>query len=106
MWQSKGLSDETVKPSSTSDNSLTPLINYLGNKIRVKFARSCLKQPSISYTHSNILNIYIVYELGASRSHSNDPTLKSCLFHAVTLTKNADIDRVRTYTNCRKNVFD
>ena len=36
---------------------------------------------------------YIVYELGASSSHNNDPTLKNCLFGAVTLTKNADIDK-------------
>ena len=42
-WKSKGLSDETNKPSVTSDNSLTPLINYLGNKIRLKFSGSCLK---------------------------------------------------------------
>ena len=37
--------------------------------------------------------VYIVYELGASSSHNNDPTLKNCLFGAVTLTKNADIDK-------------
>ena len=37
--------------------------------------------------------VYIVYELGASSSHNNDPTLKKCLFGAVTLTKNADIDK-------------
>ena len=41
----------------------------------------------MSYTHGAILNIYIAYELGASSSHNNDPTLKSCLFSAVTLTK-------------------
>ena len=40
-----------------------------------------------------MLNIYIVYELRASSSHINDPTLKNCLFGAVTLTKNADIDK-------------
>ena len=45
-----------------------------------------------SYTHGNVVNIYIVYELGTSSSHVNDPTLKSCLFGAVTLTRNADID--------------
>ena len=39
------------------------------------------------------MNIYIVYELGASSSNVNDPTLKNCLFGAVTLTKNADIDK-------------
>ena len=46
-----------------------------------------------SYTYGKLLNIYIVYELGASSSHVNDPTLKNCLFGAVTLTRNADIDK-------------
>ena len=31
----KGLSDESVKPPATSDNSLSPSIDYLGNKIRL-----------------------------------------------------------------------
>ena len=31
--------------------------------------------------------------MGASGSNDNDPTLKDCLFSAVTLTKNADIDK-------------
>ena len=92
-WKSKGLSAESIKPPTTSDNSLTPIVDYYGTKTRVKFSGSCLKQPSISYTHSIIVNIYIVYELGASSSHNNDPNLKNCLFGAVTLTKNADIDK-------------
>ena len=57
----------------------------------VKFTGSCLKQPKFTYTHKTIVNIYIVYELGASTTNDNDPTLKNCLFGAVTLTKNADI---------------
>ena len=65
-WKSKGLSAETIKPPSTSDNSLTPGVSYYGTKTRVKFTGSCLKQPKISYTHGTIVNIYIVYELGAS----------------------------------------
>ena len=40
-WQSKGLSTDTIDPPTTS---LSPLINYVGNKIRVKFGESCLKQ--------------------------------------------------------------
>ena len=40
-----------------------------------------------------MVNIYIVYELSVSSSHFDDPTLKNCLFGAVTLTKNADIDK-------------
>ena len=92
-WKSKGLSSESIKPPTTSDNSLTPALSYYGTKTRVKFTGSCLKQSKISYTHGKIVNIYIVYELGASSSHINDPTLKNCLFGAVTLTKNADIDK-------------
>ena len=45
-WKSKGLSDESIKPRTTSDNSLAPALNYYGNKIRVKFARSFLKQSN------------------------------------------------------------
>ena len=32
-WKSKGLSDESFKPSTTSDNSLTPSLDYYGDKI-------------------------------------------------------------------------
>ena len=92
-WKSKGLSAESIKPPTTSDNSLTPALNYYGTKTKLKFTGSCLKQWKISYTHGKVVNIYIVYELGASSSHNNDPTLKNCLFGAVTLTKNADIDK-------------
>ena len=34
--KSKGLSDETIKPSATSDNSFNPLIDYVDDKIRLK----------------------------------------------------------------------
>ena len=93
-WKSKGLSDETIKPPSTSDNSLTPALSYYrASKIRVKFTGSCLKQDKVIFNHGKVVNIYIVYELGASSSSDSDPTLKNCLFGAVTLTKNADIDK-------------
>ena len=92
-WKSKGLSSESIKPPTTSDNSLTPALSYYGTKTRVKFTGSCLKQSKISYNHGKVVNIYIVYELGASSSHIDDPTLKNCLFGAVPLTKNADIDK-------------
>ena len=75
-WQSKGLSDESIKPSTTSDNSLNPELNYYGTKTRVKFTGSCLKQSSHILTHTKIVNIYIVYELATSSSHTSDPTKK------------------------------
>ena len=46
LWQSKGLSGETIKPPAASDNGLTQLFKYYGGKIRVKFNKGCLKQPN------------------------------------------------------------
>ena len=43
-WQSKGLSDETIKPPATSDNSHNPQVSYFGTKARLEFTGSCLKQ--------------------------------------------------------------
>ena len=74
-WKPKGLSSESIKSPTTSDNSVAPSLNYYGPKKRVKFTRNCLKQSIISYTHGKLVNIYIVYELGASSSNDNDPTL-------------------------------
>ena len=74
-------------------NHLQHLLIVLLTKTRVKFVGSCLKQPKISYTHGKVVNIYIAYELGASDSHNDDPTLKNCLFGAVTLTEKADFDK-------------
>ena len=65
-WKSKGLSAESIKPPTTSDNSVTPKLNYYSNKVRVKFTGSCLKQPKISYTYEKVVNICIFYELGTS----------------------------------------
>ena len=87
------MSDKSIKPFNTSDNSITPLIDYYSYKIRVKFNGSILRQPKVSYTHGKIVNIYIVYKLIGSSSHSDDPALKNCLFGTVTLTKNFDIDK-------------
>ena len=93
-WKSKGLSVETIKPPTTSDNSLTPTLNYYDDtKIGLKFTGRSLKQTKFTYTHKTIVNIYIVYELDASTSNNSDPTLKNCLFGAFTLTKNADVDK-------------
>ena len=93
-WKSKRLSDETITPYATSDNSLTPWIDRYGTKIRLAFSKSCLKQPDhLTYDYGHKVNVYIVYELGASSSNDSDPTLKNCLFGAVTLTKNADIEK-------------
>ena len=93
-WKSKQLSDETTTPYATSNNSLTPLIDYYGSNVRLKFNGNCLKQSSeLTYDYGRKVNIYIVSELGASSSNDSDPTLKNCLFGEITLTKNADIEK-------------
>ena len=85
-WKSKVLSHETIVPYATSD--------YYGSKVRVKFNKSCLKQSNnLTYDYGSIVNIYIVYELGAPSSNDSDPSLKNCLLVAVTLTKNPDIEK-------------
>ena len=94
-WQSKGISNESIKPPTTSNNSLNPRLSYSGTKIKVQFTGNCLKQSNFTFTHKKVVNIYIVYELGASSSNINDPTIKNCLFGAVTLTKNADIQKYK-----------
>ena len=57
------MSDESIKPLSTSNNILNPLFNYVGTKIRAKFKGSCLKQDENSSSHGKIVKLYIVYEI-------------------------------------------
>ena len=70
------------------------LLIIISSKGRAKFNKGCLKQSNnFTYDCGSRVNIYIVYELGASSSNDSDRTLKKCLFRAVTLTKNADIEK-------------
>ena len=64
--KSKRLSDESIKPSSTSNKTLNPSVNYVGTKARVEFNRDSLKQDKISFDNGKIVNIYIVYEIDRS----------------------------------------
>ena len=46
-WKSKGLSSESIKPPTTSDNSLIPALSNYSTKTRVRFTESSLKQSKI-----------------------------------------------------------
>ena len=93
-WESKGLSNESITSPSAPNNFLSPSLNSLSTKIRVRFSGSCLKQDKITYTHEKIVNIYIVYEIKKKgNTITSDLTLENCLFGAVTLTKNVNIDK-------------
>ena len=59
--QREGLFDESIKPLSTSPNSLNKGINYIDNaNIRVILDGSCLKKEKLAFTHKQVVNIYIV----------------------------------------------
>ena len=90
-WQSKGLSDESIKPPATSDYKLNPKVNYYGTKTRLEFRGSCLKQDKSTFNYGKIVNIYIVYELDETYVKTH-PTLVNCLFGAISITKDTDIN--------------
>ena len=91
-WKSKGLFDENTTAPTTRDYKLNPKLSFFGTKTRVDFRGSCLKQDKITFNHGKIVNIYIVYELDKTYVKTH-PTLVNCLFGAVSITKNADIDK-------------
>ena len=98
QWKSKGLSNEIITAPSEPNNFLNSSLEYLGVKLKVRFSGSCLKQNAITYNHGKSVNIYIVYEINKTdNTTSSDPTLENCLFGAVTLTENADIDKYSGY---------
>ena len=50
--------------------SLIPGINYFGNaRIRIKFDRHWWKQEKLAFTHKEVVNIYIVYEINLRVTH-------------------------------------
>ena len=49
----------SLSKPNVSDNFLAPALSYIGNKTRVKFDGSCLKQDKITFTHGKIVNICI-----------------------------------------------
>ena len=55
LWKSKGLSAESIKPPTTTNDSLTPELSYYDYNIRVTFTGSCLKQSNIMYTHEKVV---------------------------------------------------
>ena len=91
----KGLSDERLDSITASNYKITPELNFYDTKTRVEFNGSCLKQDKVTHNHGTIVNIYIVYEINKNYNISSYSTLENCLFGAVSLTKNADIDQYK-----------
>ena len=98
-WKSKGLSDENIKPPTTSDNSLTPILNYYDIKTKVYFDGDCLKQDSVTINHGKIVNIYIVYEIiriaNINGNRNSNLTVQNALFGGLILTKIANVNKYK-----------
>ena len=86
------MSDESIKPYSTSTNILNLLLDYVVSKTKIEFKGSCLKQGKSSFDHGKIVSTYTVYEINKNLQIESYPTLENCLFGAVELTKYRDID--------------
>ena len=86
------MSDEKL---TASNYSITQELRFYGTKRRVEFNERCLKQDKARHDPRAIVNIYILYEISKNYNISNYPTLKNCLFGAVSLTENADFDQYK-----------
>ena len=60
---------------------------------------SCLQTNGFSINHGKIVNIYIVQEIiniaNINGNRDSELTIENTLFGAVSLTKNADVDKYK-----------
>ena len=87
------MSNEKIEPPFTGNVSVSPKLVSLNNsRITLRFTGSCLKQEVATFTLSNVVNLFIVYQLDRWSQELNAKfNLKDCLFGAVKLTKNGNI---------------
>ena len=86
----KTLSDGSIKPSTALGVGLQKVLQNRSGfiSIAVESKGSYLKQYKATFTHRNVVNLFIVYEIGTwSRDLSTKFTLGDCLFGAVMLTR-------------------
>ena len=89
----KRILDEVLK-SPINNNSLAPTLEYVSEKLFIKFDGSCLRKQDEFLFNKKVVKIYIVYDLD-SNLNNFDPTLENCLFGAIKTTKNIDIDKYK-----------
>ena len=93
-WKSKELSDEKFILTVTStDKSATKAI-YDNTRIKVGFNGDLLRQNQVTYNHKPVVNIHTVYETTPDTKTSNI-TLENCLFGAIKITKNSEVDKYK-----------
>ena len=81
-----------ISSVTTSESKLV----YDNARIKVKFNGDLLKQKKVTCNHGPTVNIYTVYRLIPTTKDSSI-TLQNCLFGAVKLTKNSDIDKYKYF---------
>ena len=62
------MSNEKIRPPTTSNNSLSPKLKWHNSKTRIEFKDSCFKQDKVTFTSNNIVDLLIVYELDGHKS--------------------------------------
>ena len=65
------MSDDSIKPTTTSNKMPNASADYVGSKVRIKFNGDCLKQEKVTFNHGKIVNIYLVYEIERSVNMTN-----------------------------------
>ena len=83
-----------IGSTKTSNYNQAPRLLFDNARIKLNFSGDLLKQDKATYNHGATVNIYIVYRLTPGVSNSG-VTLENCLFVAVKLTKNTDIDQYK-----------
>ena len=78
------MSNESFEVVSKTDNTLTPSVNYYGEKVRLRFVGSVLQQKAVTNSHEKVVNFYVVYEIINFHGLGSYPTVA-----------NADIDKYR-----------
>ena len=90
------MSGEIIKSPVTFDNSVTPSLNYICFRLRIKFDGQHLKQDKVTFNHKFLVNIYIDCEIDLLPFQEFvDFMLGNSLLGAVNLIKKADFERYR-----------
>ena len=54
------MSDESIKPPTTSNKLLNTSLDFVITKTKVKSKGDCLKQEKITFNHGKIITFYII----------------------------------------------
>ena len=86
IFQGENIKDYLMKVFTAASRNI--LESYVSTKIQIKLDRSCLKQDKITFTHKQVVNAYIIYEVNLrSFTVAKEFALRNSLFRAYCLLK-------------------